>query len=114
MGNEVWNVLIIYGDKSHMVADELYNKYSKYDCGGVQWVQKNITMKHGNSYASIKLYSSWNPIHKELVDLSLKYKLWIKNTFYIECRACGEGVIVVDNGETLANARYYDHEQDFN
>ena len=111
MCNDVINVIVIFGDLSHHITDELYNKYSKFDSQIVQEVKKIITKK-GEYYSIIKIYSGWNPLYTELVDVSLKYNVWIKNTFTIESGACGQGVIVLDKGEIIAHARYYDHEQD--
>jgi len=108
MPNEVWQNVVIYGNGSHKVVDELYNQYSNYDgeCA------KNKTKLMGINeieIGKITLYSNWNPIYEELVELSKTKKIWIRNTYSIEYGEACQGLIVIDNGNVLVNVEYYDY-----
>ena len=108
MPNECNNWIVIYGDGSHELVEYLYNKYSQYD-GECAKNKKKMIGINNVEISEIKLYSSWNPIYEELVDLSKTYKLWIRNTYSIEYGQACQGLIVVENGNTFVKVEYFDY-----
>jgi hypothetical protein len=105
MGNDIENFISVVGERSGEAWLEYFEPITKEHPNFCKLCEIDIVNK---SFFKVQLYSKNVPEYSNLVDLSLKYNLFIKNEFIDEHGQNGQGLIIINKGNTEVNIKYMD------